>query len=85
MFRYFIEKLVLIVVLSGFTMSVYAQENDPQLTIHVIDSDSISLQQVIILLNNEKTITTDENGFAKINLPIGNYTLKFSHPVYETQ
>ena len=85
MFRYFIEKLVLIVVLSGFTMSVYAQENDPQLTINVIDSDSISLQQVTILLNNEKTITTDENGFAKINLPIGNYTLKFSHPVYETQ
>ena len=69
MFRYFIEKIVLIVIISGFTMSVNAQDVNPQLTIHVIDNDSISLQQVKISLNNDKIITTDENGFAKINLP----------------
>ncbi|MEG0929462.1 MAG: TonB-dependent receptor plug domain-containing protein [Algoriella sp.] len=85
MFRYFIEKIVLIVIISGFTMSVNAQDVNPQLTIHVIDNDSISLQQVKISLNNDKIITTDENGFAKINLPIGNYTLQFSHSSYETQ
>lgn len=82
---YFIKNKLLVVVFGCLSVGLCAQETDKQLTIHVIDTDSISLQQVTILLNDKKIITTDEKGHAKVNLPEGKYTLKLSHAAYENK
>ena len=51
-FRY-----VLVVVV--FSANANAQNINQQLKLHVIDSDSIALQDVNVIINNSKSIRTD--------------------------
>lgn len=74
-----------VLVIMVFSSSVNAQNINQQLKLHVIDSDSIALQDVNIIINNSKSIQTDNRGFAEITLPIGNYSLNISHLGYENK
>ena len=74
-----------VLVIMVFSSSANAQNINQQLKLHVIDSDSIALQDVNIIINNSKSIQTDNRGFAEITLPIGNYSLNISHLGYENK
>ena len=78
-----LEKFRYVIVVVVFSANANAQNINQQLKLHVIDSDSIALQDVNVIINNSKSIRTDKNGVAEITLPIGNYSLKISHIAYE--
>jgi len=78
-----LEKFRYVLVVVVFSANANAQNINQQLKLHVIDSDSIALQDVNVIINNSKSIRTDKNGVAEITLPIGNYSLKISHIAYE--
>lgn len=78
-----LEKFRYVLVVVVFSANTNAQNINQQLKLHVIDSDSIELQDVNVIINNSKSIRTDKNGVAEITLPIGNYSLKISHIAYE--
>ncbi len=78
-----LEKFRYVLVVVVFSANANAQNINQQLKLHVIDSDSIALQDVNVIINNNKSIRTDKNGVAEITLPIGNYSLKISHIAYE--
>ncbi len=73
----------LILILTCLMPSVNGQNIEKQLSIHVIDSDSISLQHIEIVFDHKKILLTDQNGLAQINLPDGKYLLQLNHPSYE--
>lgn len=61
---------------------VIAQENEHKLHLKVIDQDSITLQNVNILINNFTTINTNEDGNASIVLNNGEHNLHISSENY---
>ncbi len=77
-----LEKFRYVLVVVVFSANANAQNINQQLKLHVIDSDSIALQDVNVIINNSKSIRTDKNGVAEITLPIGNYSLNLSHIAY---
>ena len=57
-----LEKFRYVLVVVVFSANANAQNINQQLKLHVIDSDSIALQDVNVIINNSKSIRTDKNG-----------------------
>lgn len=80
-----INKLRILVVVIVCASNGNAQNINKQLKLYVVDNDSVALQGVDIIINNEKYSKTNENGISELRLPIGKYNVSLSHIAFEEQ
>lgn len=78
------KRVILIGSLCCF-ISVNAQEKKYKINIHVVDKDSIALQNVSVLIDKNSKSITDNNGEISLDLLLGEHQFKFSHETYLTK
>ncbi len=77
--------VLLVVLFNCLFINVNAQTGEAQLSLHVIDNDSIPLPQVHVSAQPNKQVVTNDKGLAEMRLPAANYVLKLQHPHFRTK